>query len=166
MNSKASLISRLLPLNKIHPKVPEINKYRPIIISSPLVKFCEMICKEKLMTFCKQKIENEQTGFVSGFNTSFNLTRIMSNIWSIKKHKKKRKPFFMLFIDFKSAYDLVDRHKLYQILKKKQILNNSEIQLIKFLHQNSVISLGKSKCVTKPEYPKEVEYPHFFLIYS
>ena len=154
MSSKTSLIARLLPLNKCHPKTPEISKYRPIIIMSPILKFCELICKEKLKNYCKNHIEKEQTGFIEGYNTGVNLTRLMNNIWQIKKMKKKRKSWFMLFVDFKSAYDLVDREKLYSIIESKNILNKGELQLIKFIHQKSIISLGRAQCTTRSGVPQ------------
>ena len=33
--------TRLVPLNKVHPKIPKANEFRPIIIQSPILKFLE-----------------------------------------------------------------------------------------------------------------------------
>lgn len=31
--------ARLVCLNKVHPRVPEISQYRPIVVASPVIKF-------------------------------------------------------------------------------------------------------------------------------
>ncbi len=40
-NLKESLTGRLIPVNKIHPKSPTVNEYRPIVALSPIEKFLE-----------------------------------------------------------------------------------------------------------------------------
>ena len=42
--------------------------------------------------------------------------------------------FFTIFIDSKSAYNTVNRDKLYEILGTKKILDEQEIRLMKSLH--------------------------------
>lgn len=154
MNSKESLKARLLPLNKVHPKTPTIEKYRPIIMFSPLVKFCELICKPKLEAYNQHHIQKEQVGFVRGFSTNFNLTRLLNNIWKIKKKKKKRKPIFMLFVDFKGAYDSVNRNYMYEILQRNNILNSNELQLLKFFHSKAEIWYDDASCKSKAGVPQ------------
>lgn len=41
----------------------------------------------------------------------------------------------MLFIDFSSAYNTVNRNILYKIIKNKKILENSELEFLKMMHQ-------------------------------
>ena len=41
-----------------------------------------------------------------------------------------------VFGDLKNAYDKVDREKLYKLLKKNSVLNEQELLLIKFIHNN------------------------------
>ena len=41
--------------------------------------------------------------------------------------KTKKKPLYILFIDFSSAYDRVIRSKLYKRLADKKILDDDEL---------------------------------------
>jgi hypothetical protein len=71
-----------------------------------------------------------QTGFVPGIGTQVNITQILSIFGNarVKDHQ------CALFIDLKSAYNTVDRQKLYAILRQKSILENSELEFLKALH--------------------------------
>jgi len=51
----------------------------------------------------------------------------------MKCYNKKDKTF-VFFVDFKSAYNCVDRDILYQIIIREQILNKDETFFLKFLH--------------------------------
>lgn len=42
----------------------------------------------------------------------------------------------LIFIDFKSAYNTINRPKLYHILRVRHILEDDEIDFIEALHQN------------------------------
>lgn len=41
---------------------------------------------------------------------------------------------YVLFIDFKSAYNTIIRNKIYNILIEKNILNRDEVQFMKNMH--------------------------------
>ena len=164
--SKTHLESRLLPLNKNHPEVATIDKYRPIVIMSPMIKFCESRIIQKLKNYCKNKINPEQVGFVEGMSTQVNLFRIGEKIFKNKLKKRGKKTMFLLFLDLKSAYDLVNRTMLYGIIKNQNILDAKELQMLKFFHSNMVIKLGNSICYTETGVPQgSAVSPLLFNIY-
>lgn len=70
------------------------------------------------------------------------------------KKGTKRRPLWLLFIDFKSAYDRVDRKILYEKLKELKIINKKEIQMLKFLHHKMRVTIGSSECKTQLGVPQ------------
>ncbi len=107
--------SRLIPLNKVHPKLPSPRDFRPIIISSSIVKLLESRLLPKIRDYLTTKLYRGQTGFVSGMGTSVNLGRLTERY---KKLMEKKTRGFALFVDFKSAYNTVLHSKLFKRLKK------------------------------------------------
>ena len=135
--------------------MPTLTKYRLIVVLSPLIKLLEQYVKRKLANFCLNNINPEQTGFVRGFNTSFNLFRLASNCYRNWKRRRGAKTKYFLFIDFSSAFDSVKRTILYRILKDQQVLTDKEIDLLKFIHRNIEISLHDRTCTTTRGVPKD-----------
>lgn len=70
----------------------------------------------------------------------------MDLIEHLMKNKDKKEETWIVFFDFKSAYDLVDR-KIIDI-KLKTILTPQELQLLHWLQTNVEVRLGKhsTKC--------------------
>ena len=100
-------------------------------------------------------LETSQTGFLEKCDIQMNLTRLFDNIYQNRMKKgKNRKAMWLLFVDFKSAYDKVDRSILYEELKKKKILETDEIKMSKFIHQRMEVGLGKSSCQTEVGVPQ------------
>ncbi len=50
------------------------------------------------------------------------------------KNAKKDKKLYAIFIDFKSAYNTINRQKVYKLLLEKNILTKEEIIFMKCLH--------------------------------
>jgi hypothetical protein len=50
----------------------------------------------------------------------------------------------ILFLDFKSAYNTVDRSRLYNILRKNNLLEAQEIDFLETLH-NKLYFIGKNQ---------------------
>ncbi len=69
--------TRLIPLNKVHPKTPTASQFRPICISSPLVKILEGKLHSKLSTYSMEKLFRGQTGFVPGMGITVNHMRLL-----------------------------------------------------------------------------------------
>jgi Reverse transcriptase (RNA-dependent DNA polymerase) len=122
--------ARLVSLNKKWPQIPGPLDFRPITVLSPLFKWLESRFLQKLNTYLLENMEKSQTGFVPGFGTLFNVRKMISAIRKTKSHHKKA----AVFIDYSSAFNCVNRGLLYEILKKKQILTDLEIEYINCLH--------------------------------
>lgn len=129
--------SRLIPLNKNFPKMPGPKDFRPIIISSPVVKLLEALLLPKIRDYLSQKLYRGQVGFVKGMGTSVNLGRLIQRYAQLNSEKKKA---YALFLDFKSAYNTVLHSKLFKRLRK--IMTEDEIQLIKAIYSRQKISVN------------------------
>ena len=66
-----------------------------------------------------------QTGFVPKVWSHLNLTQVISRIKRTKKIRGQEDE--ALFIDFSSAYNTINRQKIYDIMEKKNILESKEI---------------------------------------
>lgn len=119
--SKLHFESRLVPLDKAFPKTPFTEEYRPIIITSPVIKCLEAFVQPDLQRYGETRMNRNQVGFVSKRSTADNIIRL--NL-ETKQHKKDG---FLVFIDFSSAYDSLNREKLYKLLRDRQILSESKI---------------------------------------
>jgi hypothetical protein len=84
----------------------------------------------KLRRYCVERLDPNQIGFVPGLGTSVNIQLLIEEA----KRWKKKDAMCMLFIDFKSAYNTIDRSRLYNILRDKQILNHEETEFLRYLH--------------------------------
>jgi hypothetical protein len=62
--------------------------------------------------------------------TSVNILLLAQRLKSLKKRQGE----CCVFIDYKSAYNTVNRHRLYRILKEKQILSNDEVDFLQGMH--------------------------------
>ena len=49
---------------------------------------------------------------------------------------KKKDGMILLFIDFRSAYNTINRLRLYEILRRNNILENREIKFLKMMQNN------------------------------
>ena len=138
-NSQIFFKTRLIPLNKKHPKTPSPDDFRPIIVTSPIVKLMEVRIYSKLQKYLTEKMHRGQTGFVRGMGTQINLYRINERI---KQKILLTGRCYGLFIDFKSAYNTVLHSKLFKRLEG--ILEPIEIEFIKALYSRMEISMEDS----------------------
>jgi len=116
-------------LNKQFPGIPKRDQFRPIVIVSPFVKFLELRFIPQLNDYMLHRMSREQTGFVKGFGTHVNLRLLIEEI---KKHKRSEQQC-IIFIDFKSAYNTVNRERLFQIVQNLTIFSNDEIAFLKLI---------------------------------
>ena len=66
--AKNHLLCRLIPLDKAHPNIPKESDYRPIVVTSPIIKILEQL----LLIFYKFVNINE-VGFMRGRSTMDNI---------------------------------------------------------------------------------------------
>ena len=89
--------------------------YRGISLASALYKIYSSILNSRLNTWAERnnKIVEEQNGFRKSRSTT---DQILSLINIIETRKKQKKSTFCAFIDFRKAYDMINREKLWQKL--------------------------------------------------
>lgn len=138
---KASLTSRLVPLNKVFPNVPTRRQMRPIMVCSILQKILEARFFGKLMDYLQNKMVASQTGFVPGMGIQVNLLRAICRIKMATEENKQCK----LFIDFANAYNTVPHTLLFQKLRAKQCLDEEELRYLEALYANYRIRIGNKK---------------------
>ena len=93
----------------------EPDNYRGLAIGSAMAKLHSLILLGRLTEFVKKKdlISANQTGFITCTSDHiFLLQTIIEKV--VKKNKRK---LYAVFIDFKKAYDTVDRGKLFRRLQ-------------------------------------------------
>lgn len=102
----------------------------------------------KLQSYGVRRLNPSQIGFVQKRSVTDNIIRLHVEA------KKYQNSGYLLFLDFSSAYDTINRKLLYQRLKDKQVLADEEIEIIKFIHSNIRIKLGGKKCHTETGVPQ------------
>ncbi len=137
INNPEQFATRIVPLNKKHPKLPTKYDFRPISISSPIVKTLESTLVPKLSDYMTNKMHIGQTGFVSGQGIMVNQFRLIQRV---SERMKKGLKAFGLFLDFSNAYNTVLHTKLFERLEN--VLDPDEIQLIKALYSRNKIKIG------------------------
>ncbi|KAM3146248.1 hypothetical protein pb186bvf_001593 [Paramecium bursaria] len=126
--------ARLVPLNKAHPDIPKSNDFRPIVVLSSLYKFMELRFLRNLNEYLCNTLNKEQQGFIPGSGTSVCHSRLINILKREQGNKSSKK--ICLFIDFRSAYNCVNRKKLFSILKSKKIFTFEELKFLKAFQNN------------------------------
>ena len=126
--------ARLVALNKVHPKTPKPDEFRPIIILSLIVKIMECRWLPKLQDYVITKLCASQTGFVPGQGVFTNIFRAIKRI---KERTNNKKNIFGFFIDFKSAYNYTRHDLLFERLEK--VLGKEEIDFQKAIYNRLII---------------------------
>ena len=100
----------------IHKKgdVNNPENYRPISLLPTIYKIFASILNSRLKNWSESFLSQAQAGFRSGFSTTDNIF-VLRNIISICLRKNKGK-LYSAFIDFKAAFDSVDRKLLFEKL--------------------------------------------------
>ena len=93
------------------------HNFRGLAIASALAKLYSLIMLKRLTKYIKvnKYISPNQIGFMEGFRTSDHIFLLQTIIEKVVK--KNRKRLFCAFVDFKKAYDTVDRKILLQQLQ-------------------------------------------------
>ena len=139
---KASLTSRLIPLNKVFPRIPTRKQMRPILVCSPIQRLLEARFLPKLTAYLRDKLDRSQVGFVPGQGTQVNILRALC-VTKIALEEKKKKAKYGLFIDFANAYNTVPHTLLFQKLRDKKCLDDDEIDFLEALYSRYRIKIGK-----------------------
>lgn len=129
---------RLIPVNKDHPQIANINRVRPIAVTSPFVKLLEVRFLGKLNEYLKGRMFPGQIGFVPDCGVTINLVRAI-NI--IQEQTSNGDHVFGIFIDFPNAFNTLKHSLLFERLKG--ILEPDEIEFIRAMFSRNSIRLGK-----------------------
>ena len=85
-----------------------------VICSSLLLK----ILQARLQQYMNREISDVHAGFRKGRGTRDQTANIC---WTIKKAREFQKNIYVCFIDYDKAFDCVDHHKLWKILREMGI---------------------------------------------
>ena len=110
----------------------ECSNYRGISLLNTAYKILATVINNRLTTYAEDLLSQEQNGFRRNRSTTDNIF-IMRQI--LEKCYEYNIEMHVLFIDFKQAFDSVDRQKTIQILQELRIPNKL-VQLIKMTLQN------------------------------
>ena len=141
------LVSRttMIPKNN----KPKILEHRPIAVTVNSNKIICTILRKKIEDFLIEKEigYSNQFGFTEGGRVEHCMFMIdyITNM-SYEKRGKRNRPLYLAFIDFKKAYDSIDRKKLIEVLIEYKI-NPQIIDLIVQMYHNdhTIIKLGNMK---------------------
>ena len=106
----------LKPIYKIG-DAEDPDNYRGIAIGSAFAKLFSLILLKRLNAYIENKtlISSRQIGFMKGSRTSDHIFLLQTIIEKVVKKNKGK--LYAAFIDFKKAYDTIDRKKLFESLK-------------------------------------------------
>ena len=76
------------------------------------------ILQARLQQYVNHELPDVQAGFRKGRGTRDQIANIL---WITKKTRQFQKNIYFCFIDYAKAFDCVDRHKLWKILKEMGI---------------------------------------------
>jgi hypothetical protein len=107
----------IVPLHKKGDKL-ECTNYRGISLLNCTYKILSKIILNKLKIYGEEVIGEHQAGFMGGKSTTDQLF-IMKELAS--KYWEYNKDLYILFIDFKKAYDSIIRSKLWSVLRKSNV---------------------------------------------
>lgn len=107
-------MSVLFPVYKKEDKMDPKN-YRGIFLLNTSYKILSNLLLNRLKPFIKEIIEEYQAGFMVGKST-IDQIHIIKQI--AEKSHEFNKDVHMLFVDFKAAYDSVDRKKLWNVMSR------------------------------------------------
>ena len=131
-------ISFISPIYKNKGLREDPDNYRGISLISCLGKLFTAVINERLTKFVERNriIGEEQAGFRSGYSTQDHIFSLHTIIDIYLNKFSRSKTLFCAFIDYKKAFDLVDRSSLWSKLLTYNI-NGRLMKLIYNLYQNT-----------------------------
>ena len=110
-------MSVFIPIPK-KDNVKESSNYHTIALNSQASKAMLKILQARLQQYMSCESPNVQAGFRKGRGTRDQIANIH---WIIQKARELQKNICFCFIDYNKAFDCVDNHKLWKILKEMGI---------------------------------------------
>ena len=147
---------RLIPLNKVYPKVPTPSDMRPIVITNVIYKVMETRFLETLQEkfFALEGIAKSQLGFLPRMSTQSCILRLLQNLtseytrhnneWKLRNTASRNLKPYVLYIDFEQAYNSINLGRLKESLENNNILPLQELNFIFKMITSLVIYIGDS----------------------
>ena len=131
--------SVIIPLFKKKGDYKNSDNYRGILLLSAVSNVFTAILNKRLYTWAEheQKISKEQAGFRKGYSTADHIFTLTSMITK-KLNSKRGGKVYVVFVDYKKAFDSVNREALWDVLQKLQT-SSKMIMILKAMY-NSVRS--------------------------
>ena len=120
-----------IPIWKGKGDVCECNNYRPIRLLCHAMKIFERVLDARLRSIITPLTSN-QCGFVKGTSTS---DAIFATRMLIERHREKRKPLHIAFLDLEKAFDRVPHDLIWMSLRKHGV-PEPYIAWIKLMYTN------------------------------
>uniref|UniRef100_A0A4W2HED0 RNA-directed DNA polymerase n=1 Tax=Bos indicus x Bos taurus TaxID=30522 RepID=A0A4W2HED0_BOBOX len=98
--------------------VKECSNYRTIALISHASKVMLKILQARLQQYVNCELPDIQAGFRKGRGTRDQIANIC---WIIENAREFQENIYFCFIDYAKAFDCVDHHKLWKILKERGI---------------------------------------------
>ena len=93
----------------------ECSSYCTIALISHTSKVMLKILQARLQQYVNRELPDVEAGFRKGRGT---IDQIANIYWILKKAREFQKNIYLCFIDYAKAFDCVDHHKLWKILKE------------------------------------------------
>ena len=113
----STVVTVFIPISK-RGNDKKCSNYCTIALISHASKVMLKIPQARLHQYVNHKLPDVQAGFRKGRGTR---DRIANIHWIIKKARQFQKNIYFCFIDYAKAFDCVDHHKLWKILKEMGI---------------------------------------------
>ena len=123
----------------------ECSNYCTIVLISHTSKVMLKTLQARLQQYMNHELPDVQAGFGKGRGAR---DQIANNLWIIEKAREFQKNIYFCFIDYTKAFDSVDHHKLWKILKEMGIPDHL-ICLLRNLYvgQEATIRTGQGTTV-------------------
>ena len=125
-------IANVVPIHKKSDK-SDVNNYRPISLTSLVVKVMEICIRDELYDKCKHLISEKQHGFLPGRSCT---TQMISFVDDITYSMNLRKDVDAVYFDFAKAFDSVNHDIILKKLKHVYNINGLLLNFIKACLQN------------------------------
>ena len=139
---KEHLTARMIFLNKKHPSKPGPQDFRPISILSPLHKVLESRFLHELKEMSPKTLFPSQIGFIRGMDITTNIFR-MYKFCMLNQNRN----IFILFIDYKNAYNTIKWEYLFKTLDHLFQSNPEQVQFIKALYLNTKLRIRRKHLI-------------------
>jgi len=111
------------------------------MVSSPLVKLVEAIALRELKDKLEPRIASAQIGFLTGLCTQVHILRLLGKVQDLRQSPWFHSgSWFILFVDFKSAFDKVNHQILFRKLEGAGISERA-INILRMLYNSCHFSL-------------------------